>query len=80
MLGTALSLLHMLSLLILRRVRHYYFFFFWPHHWLMEIPQLGIQLALQLLAYTTAIAMPDPSRICDLLCSLWQHWILNPLS
>ena len=23
--------------------------------------------------------MPDPSHICDLHLSLWQHWILNPL-
>ena len=22
--------------------------------------------------------MPDPGCICDLHCSLWQHWILNP--
>ena len=29
-------------------------------------------------AYVTA--MPDPSRICDLHCSLWQHGLLNPLS
>ena len=21
----------------------------------------------------------DPNHICDLYCSLWQHWILNPL-
>ena len=34
----------------------------------------------QLLAYTTAIAMQDPSHICDLCCSLWQCPILNPLS
>ena len=33
-------------------------------------------------AYTTAItmAMRDPSCICNLFCSLWQHRILNPLS
>ena len=31
-------------------------------------------------AYATATAMPDPSRICDLHRSLWQCWILNPLS
>ena len=35
---------------------------------------------MELLAYTTATAMPDQSCICDLHCSLWQHWILNPLS
>ena len=30
--------------------------------------------------YTTAMATPDPSRICQLSYSLQQHWILNPLS
>ena len=37
-------------------------------------------MELQLPAYTTATAMPDPSRICDLNHSSWQYWILNPLS
>ena len=31
-------------------------------------------------AYATATATPDPSRICDLHHSSQQHWILNPLS
>ena len=31
-------------------------------------------------AYTTATAMPDPSHICNLCCSWWQHQILNALS
>ena len=26
------------------------------------------------------MATLDPSRICDLCCSLWQRWIPNPLS
>ena len=30
-------------------------------------------------AYTTATATWDPSHICDLSHSLWQHWILSPL-
>ena len=30
-------------------------------------------------ANATATAMLDPSCICDLPCSLLQHWILNPL-
>ena len=46
----------------------------------MELPRLGVELELQLLAYTTAIAMWDLSHIFDLCCSLWQCWILNPLS
>ena len=31
-------------------------------------------------ACTTATATRDPSRICDLCCGLWQHWILHPPS
>ena len=31
-------------------------------------------------AYTTATTMPDPSHICNLHHSSWQHCILNPLS
>ena len=57
-----------------------FFFFLEPHLWHMEISGLGVKLELQLLAYTTARATPDLSRICDLCCSLWQCWILKPLS
>ena len=32
----------------------------------MEVPELGVELELQLLAYTTATAAPDLSHICDL--------------
>ena len=46
----------------------------------MEVPGLGVESELQLLAYTTATATPDPSRIFDLHQSSWQCWILNPLS
>ena len=35
-----------------------------PQH--IEVPRLGVELELQLLAYTTAAAMPDPSRIYNL--------------
>ena len=44
------------------------------------VPRLGVQSELQLLAYTTAAAMWNLSRICDLLHSSWQCQILNPLS
>ena len=44
----------------------------------MEVPRLGIELALQLPAYTTATEMPDLSRICDLYLSSQQPRILNP--
>ena len=49
----------------------------WRH---MEVPRLGVELELQLLAYTTATEMCDPSRICNLHHSSWQYQILNPLS
>ena len=57
------------------------FFFFWSFR---AIPAAygGFQatgLELKLLAYTTARAMPDPSCICDLHHSSWQHQIFNPL-
>ena len=46
----------------------------------MEVPRIGTELELHLLAYTTATATQDPSRICDLHHSSQQSWILNPLS
>ena len=60
---------------------HIYIFFFLgllPRN--MEIPRLGVESELLLPAYTTAIAMPDLSRFCDLHHSSWQRQILNPLS
>jgi len=58
----------------------HYFSFLGPHPQHTEVPRLGVELELQLSAYTTATAMPDLSCICDLHHSSWQHWILNPLS
>ena len=56
--------------------------FFWgvlyPQH--MEVPRLGVQSELQLLAYIRATAMWEPSPICDLYHSSRQCWILNPLN
>jgi len=46
----------------------------------MEVPRLGVESELQLLAYTTATAMPDPSCVCSLHRSLWQHQIFDSLS
>ena len=46
----------------------------------MEIPRLGAESELQLPAYTTATAVPDPGRICKIHRNSGQHWILNPLS
>ena len=50
------------------------------HLWHIEVPRLGVKLELQLPAYTTATAMPDPRHICELHCSLQQCQILNPLT
>ena len=46
----------------------------------MKVPRLGVELELQLPASATATATQDLSHICDLHHSLWQCWILNPLS
>ena len=37
-------------------------------------------MELQLPAYARAIAIQDPSHVCDLCHRSWQFWILNPLS
>ena len=41
-----------------------------------QVPRLELQLP----AYITAAAVPDPSHICDLYHSSQQSQILNPLS
>ena len=46
----------------------------------MEVPRLRGESELQLLAYTTATAMPDPSHVRGLHDSSGQCQILNPLS
>ena len=64
----------------------FFFFGFWflvflGHHlWHTELPRIGVKLELQLLAYTTATATPDPSLVCKLHLSSQQCRILNPLS
>ena len=45
----------------------------------MEVPRLGVQLELQLLACDTAIATVDQSH-CNLQHSSQQCQVLNPLS
>ena len=57
-----------------------FFVFLGLHPWHMEVPRLGVELELQLLAYTIATAMWDPSFIFNLHHSSWQLQILNPLS
>ena len=56
------------------------FFFLGPHVKHMEVPRLGVKSQLQLPAYATAKAMPDPSCIWNLHCSSWQCRIPNPMS
>ena len=56
------------------------FVFLGPYMQHMEAPRLGVESKLQLLAYATATAVPDPSSICDLYHSSRQCWVLNPLS
>ena len=46
----------------------------------VKVPRLGVELELQLPAYTTATAMQDLSLVCDLHHSSPQHRILNPQS
>ena len=48
-----------------------------PHLQHMKIPRLGAESEQQLLASATVTATPDLSCVHD---SLWQCWILNPLS
>ena len=56
------------------------FLFLGSHLWHLEVPKLGVQLELQLPAYTTATEVPDPSCFQDPHLSSQQPWILNPLS
>ena len=56
-----------------------YVFFLGLHLWHMEISRQGVHSELELPAYATA-TIPDPSRVCKLHHSLWQHQIFNPLS
>ena len=42
----------------------------------LEVLRLGVESELQLLAYTTATATPDPSHVCSLHHSSQQHWII----
>ena len=45
----------------------------------MEVPRLGVQAELRLLAHAIATATRDQSHICDLYHSSQKHWVLNPL-
>ena len=56
------------------------FLLLWRHQRHMEVPRLGVESELQLLAYTTTTATPDPSHFCNLHHSSEEHQIPNPLS
>ena len=58
----------------------FFLFFLGPHYRHMEVPGLGVESELQLLAYATTIAMPDLSCICNLGCSLPQYRVLDLLN
>ena len=58
----------------------FFLVFFGPLQQHMKVPRLGVEFELQLQVYTTAIAMPDLSCICELYHSSWHRRILNPLS
>ena len=56
-------------------------FFFRAAHTTYGIPRLGVELELQLPAYTTAPGTQDPSLVCNLHHSSWQQrQIPDPLS
>ena len=44
----------------------------------VQVPRLGVELELQLLAYATATATWDLHGVCDLHHSSWQGRIFNP--
>ena len=56
------------------------FAFLGLHPWHMEVPRLGVELDLWLLAYTTAAVTQDLSYVCDLHHSSQKCGILNSLS
>ena len=63
---------------------YFVFFFFlyhlWSHLWHVDVPRLGAESELQLLACTTGTATQKPSCVYNLHHSLQQRGILNPLN
>ena len=56
------------------------FLFLGSYPWHVEVPRLGVESELLLLAYTTATATPHLNHVCDIDHSSRQCRILNPLS
>ena len=77
-----------ISLCATKGTPYYSFFYFFClfvcflglHPWHMEVLRLGVESELQLLAYTTATATREPSRIFNLHHSSRQRWIPDPLN
>ena len=46
--------------------KNLFLLFLGSHLWHMDIPRLEVKSELQLLAYATATATPDPSHVCYL--------------
>ena len=64
-----------------KEFENFFFSFFSGWHLQhMEVPRLGVESKLQLLAYTTAIATQDLSHVCNLHHNSQQRQILNPLN
>ena len=78
-LSLSLSLSPSLSLFFFFFFFFFFFVYLGPHLWHMEVPRLGVELELQMPAYTTATATRDLSLICNLHHSSRQCRILNPL-
>ena len=57
---------------LLKKIFFFFFNFLGPLMLHMEVPRIGVESELQLLAYTTATAMQDPGCICNLHHSSWQ--------
>ena len=53
------------------------FFFLGLHPQHMEVPRLGDESELQLLAYATATTTQNPSCVWNLHHCSWPHWIPN---
>ena len=70
----------LLSIMFVHMKDFIFYVFLGLHLCDLEVPGLGVESELQLSAYSTATATPEPSRICHLHHRSWQCWILNPLS
>ena len=58
----------------------FFFFFSGPHPQHVEVSRQGVKWELQLPTYTSAIAMRDPSHVCDPHHSSQQCRIFDPMS